>query len=494
MQFGFVGGAYTGRSKIVAAEQCINLFPERVETQEAKAPMVLLGTPGLSVFATLPGGYPTRGLWKEPSSGRVFAVSSNTLYEITSAGVANALGTFAEAGGLTSRVTMRSNGTQLVVSSNNAGYLLTLATNALTQINTANYPFVSSNQPGASGFPGAGEFELLDTYLAALNPGTRQFFLSFVNDATDWAALAFASKDSWPDNLISMVMNKRELWLMGSERGEVWWDAGNPTFAFERMQGASIETGCVAAATLQRCDSGVFWLGGNEHGSGIAYRNNSYAAQRISTHSLEYVWSKYPTISDAEAYTYQEGGHTFYVIWFPSGDATWVYDCATTLWHQRAWWDPVNGGYHAHLGRNHTFAFGRHLVGDRQNGNIYTQSLDTYTDNAAPIRRLRSCSVFNERRWTYFPRLTVYMLAGEADGVEGAGTEPLAYLRISEDGGRTWGNPIEMPIGGLAQYGYGSIWRNLGRSQDRSFEWSTSEPIPIAVVDAFLGERPGSGA
>ena len=491
-KFGFVGAAYTGRTKIVAAEQCINLFPEKVETPEGKAPMVLLGTPGLTPFATLnSSGFNVRCLWKEPSTGRVFAASSNTFYEVSSTGAVTNRGTFTETVGATAPVTMRSNGTQVVISSLNAGYVFTLATNTFLQINAINFPFVSSNQPGAPGFPGAGQFEFFDTYFVALNPGTQQFFVSFVNDATDWAALNFASKSSWADNLIGQLMNKRELWFMGSERGEVWWDAGNPGgVPFARVQGASIEVGLAAAQTLQRCDAGVFWLGGNEHGQGIAYRNNGYEAQRISHHGVEYIWSKYSTISDTEAFAYQEGGHTFYVLYFPTADATWVYDCSTQLWHQRAYWDYIGGtGYHAHLARNHTFAFGKHLVGDRQSGTIYTQSLDTYTDNNAPIRRLRSCSTFQERTWQYYPRLTVYMLSGESDGVQGAGQEPLAYLRISDDGGRTFGNFIEMPMGDIGQYNYGSIWRNLGRSQDRVFEWTTSEPVPIAIVDAYLGNQ-----
>ena len=489
-KFGFVGGAYLGRTKIAAAEQSINLFPEKVETAEGKSSMVLLGTPGLSLFATMPGGYPGRRIWKEPNTGRVFAAAGQTFYEVNSNGTVTARGTFNEPPGLTGRVSMRScqGGTPaVVVSSNNAGYLFTLATNTFQQINAANFPFISNNQPGAAGFPGAGEFEFFDTYFLALNPGTQQFFVSFVNDGQDWAALNFAAKSSWADNLIGMIMNKRELWLMGSERGEVWWDAGNSGgVPFERIQGASIETGLQAIHTLQRCDAGVFWLGQSEHGAGMAYRNNGYDAVRISTHGVEQQWAKYSTLADAEAHLYVDEGHTFYVLNFPSGDATWVYDCASQLWHQRAWWDPVNGGYHMHRARTHAYAFNKHLVCDWMSGNIYAQSLDTYTDFGGPIRRLRSCSVFQERRWQYFNRLTVYQQTGDGDGVNAAGSEPIAYLRISNDGGRTWGYPLDQPMGHIGEYNYGSIWRNLGRSEDRAFEWSTSEPVPIAIVDAYL--------
>ena len=51
---------------------------------------------------------------------------------------------------------------------------------------------------------------------------------------------------------------------------------------------------------------------------------------------------KVKTIADAIAFAYQQEGHVFYVLTFPTGDATWVLDLTTTekigypVWHQRA--------------------------------------------------------------------------------------------------------------------------------------------------------------
>lgn len=492
MKFGFIGAAYQGRAKLLAAERCVNLFPEKAETGEAKAPLILLGTPGLSApLYTLDSANGVRGLFVEPQTQRAFAVASNVFYELNTNNTATNKGALNDPPGVADKpVTMRSNGSQLVLSSGGLGYVFNLTSGAFQQINGVNFPFRNSNVPGASGFPGANQFEFFDTYLLALDPtpNSRKVYISLVTDATDWGALNFLSKDGYPDNLVAMVMNRRELQLMGSQRGEKWWDAGNSGgVPFEREQGSTIETGCVAASTLLRCDSGVFWLGGNEYGQGIAYRSTDQSsAERISTHAVEFQWSQYGAISDAEAFVELHGGHTFYVLNFPTGDATWVYDCATGLWHQRCWMDPDTGQLHRHLGRNHIFWNGKHLVGDRLSGNIYQSSLSTYQDNGNAIKRVRSCSVFQERKWINYHKLAVYMDEGDFDGVQGAGQEPLAYLRISDNGGRTWGNPIEMPIGHQGEYGFGSIWRNLGRSLDRVFEWSTSEPIPISLIEAYL--------
>ena len=483
MKFGFIGQAYTGRAKTAAAERCVNLFLEHVETPESKSPAVLLGTPGTSVFATLDTAPCVRGLWQEPQTLRLFAVASNILYEIGSGGAVTSRGTFAEPAGLASDVSMRSNGTQLVISSNGAGYLFTLSSNTLQQINLANFPFVNSNVPGAQGFPTTSQFEFFDSYLIALSSGTQQFFWSFVNDAQDWSALNFASKSAWPDNLISMILNQRLLWLMGSQRSEVWYDDGVDPFS--RVQGAQIETGIIAQSSLHRQDSTICWLGGDERGQGIAFKANGYQAQRISNHSVEYEWSQYGSMSDCIAWGEQHGGHLWSVFTFPSGDATWVFDHSTNGWHQRAWLDPVNGGLHQHLARNHVFAFGKHLIGDRQSGNIYQHSLNIYTDSGNPIKRVRSCSVFQEHKWIYYRSLDLYCTAGQGL-VTGQGSDPIVTLRMSDDGGFIWGNEISTGMGKMGDYSYRTQWRRLGRSRDRVFEISTSEPIPIAFTDAYL--------
>jgi hypothetical protein len=135
-------------------------------------------------------------------------------------------------------------------------------------------------------------------------------------------------------------------------------------------------------------DNGLFWLGADARGQGIVYRANGYTGQRISTHAVEWQIQQYSTLTDAIAYTYQQDGHSFYVLTFPSGNATWVYDVATGAWHERAGWD--NGLFTRHRS-NCQMAFNHKIVvGDYQNGNIYAFDLNTYADNGQTQKWLRS--------------------------------------------------------------------------------------------------------
>ena len=76
---------------------------------------------------------------------------------------------------------------------------------------------------------------------------------------------------------------------------------------------------------------------------------------------------------------------------FPQADHTWVYDLSTQLWHERAWMD-TNGALHRHRANCVAYAYGITVCGDWQNGKLYNWDLHTYTDDEAPIMRLRGPS------------------------------------------------------------------------------------------------------
>jgi hypothetical protein len=65
-------------------------------------------------------------------------------------------------------------------------------------------------------------------------------------------------------------------------------------------------------------DNTVYWLGGDADGGGIVWKLNGYTPERVSHDGLEYAIQNYARTDDAQAYSYQQEGHTFYVLTFPS--------------------------------------------------------------------------------------------------------------------------------------------------------------------------------
>jgi hypothetical protein len=241
-------------------------------------------------------------------------------------------------------------------------------------------------------------------------------------------------------------------------------------------------------------DNTVFWLGSDARGRGIVYRANGYVGQRISTHAVEWHIQQYGNLSDAIAYTYQQDGHSFYVLIFPQADTTWVYDLATQAWHERAGWD--NGEFTRHRSNCQMSFNSEIVVGDYENGNLYAFDLDVYADNGAIQRWLRS--------WRALPtgtntlrRTTHHTLQLDCEtGVglnDGQGSDPQVMLRWSDDGGHTWSNERWTSIGRIGQYGKRAFWRRLGMTmkiRDRVYEISGTDPVKIAIMGAELRASP----
>jgi hypothetical protein len=185
-----------------------------------------------------------------------------------------------------------------------------------------------------SAFQAASTVRYFDGYFVFNATGTRQFFLSGINDGTQYSGLDFATASAGSDMLVSVEIWHEQLILLCERHSEVWWDAGNVAFPFQRYDAALIARGIPSNAPYAVCseDNTYFWMGDD----GIFYRLDNYAPKRISTFAMETAWAKYPLrFTDASCFVLDQEGHKFIIVNFPSGNATWVYDISSDLWHQR---------------------------------------------------------------------------------------------------------------------------------------------------------------
>ena len=473
MQTPILGASYVARSINAADNRMVNMFPEAT-TDGGKTAGFLNRTPGLEFVQTVGTG-PIRALWAHQTNGSDFYVVSGTeVYKLLSlTGTPVKLGDVSGTG----PVSIADNGTQIFFACNGPSYIYNETTNVFAQITDPD-------------FPGAVTVGYLDGYFVFNEPNSQRVWVTSLLDGLSVDPLDFASAEGSPDGLVAVIVDHREAWMFGSDSVEVWYDAGNADFPLARIQGAFNEIGCVAAYSVAKLDNGLFWLGTDARGQGIVYRANGYTGVRVSTHAIEYAIAQYGNISDALAYTYQQEGHAFYVLTFPSANATWVYDVSTQAWHERAGFD--NGAFMRHRSNCQCNFEGNILVGDFQNGNVYKFNLDVYADNGGIQKWLRS--------WRALPtgannlkRTAQHSLQLDAEtGVGlnlGQGSTPEAMLRWSDDGGHTWSNEHWKQMGAIGQYGYRTIWRRLGMTlklRDRVYEVSGTDPVKISVMGAEL--------
>jgi hypothetical protein len=189
----------------------------------------------------------------------------------------------------------------------------------------------------------------------------------------------------------------------------------------------------------------------------------------VSTHAVEFAWQQYATVSDAVAYTYQENGHSFWVIRFPTARATWVYDISTGYWHQRGFWQ--GGQFTADRSTSHMFFNGQHLVGDWATGNIYQQSMSLLDDAGSPVRFVRRTpTISKENQWLYFPELEIDVQTGNSPqltNADGTVRDPELMLRWSDNAAATWSNTYRLKCGRTGNYGRRVRKTQLGRARRR---------------------------
>jgi hypothetical protein len=301
------------------------------------------------------------------------------------------------------------------------------------------------------------------------------------------------------------------------------------------VQGAFNEIGCIAAFSVAKLDNGIFWLGADARGQGIVYRANGYTAQRVSTHAIEWQIQQYENMTDAIAYTYQQDGHAFYVLIFPSANTTWVFDVATSMWHERAAF--VNGDFTRHRSNCQMAFNGEVVVGDHELGNLYAFDLDVFTDDGAVQKWLRSWRALptgqNDLKRTAHHSLQLDAETGAIDAsvttpiieidvsdpnddlltesgdylvweapasaggrllieessFTATAIDPQVMLRWSDDGGHTWSNSHWRSMGKTGAYGTRVLWRRLGMTlklRDRVYEVSGTDQTKIAIVGAEL--------
>ena len=361
-----------------------------------------------------------------------------------------------------------------------------------TVSSTTLYGLNFSQMPTSDGaFTGGTNVDIVDNYFVYNRPSTQQFgcsnVLSPISGSTN-----FSSKDGAPDNLVTLIVDHREIYLLGETSSEVWVDQGTSPFPFTRIPGTSTQHGIVAPFSMARLGNSFAYLSKNNRGTAMIVQMNGYVPQRISTHAVENSLTG-QTITDAVAWTYQLEGHEVYVISFPSINLTWCYDVATGMWHK--WLYTNNLGQYERCRGNCAAVFqGYVLVGDYANGKIYRLDRNIYTDDGQYVKRIRRAPhLTTDLQRQYFEELQIQFQPGVGlSGIttpldqEVVGADPQAMLRWSSDGGSTWSNEHWTSIGQIGKYTNRAIWRRLGWSRDRIFEVTVTDPVKAVIVSANL--------
>lgn len=465
MKIGLAGGSYQAYSLPINAERSVNLYPFAV--MNGRDQYALYATEGLKLFADVGTGA-HRGEFNS-TNGRVFCVSGAKFYELS------ADGTFIERGSLLGSdgyVTIDENVSQLFLCDGSKLYVFVYATNNFSVVNDVDLP------------SSVGTVCFIDNYAVVNENNTGRFYVSDVANATSWKSLEFATAESSPDFLRRVFNAFGQLWLIGERTTEVWSNTGSSDFPFERMSSLKLEMGTMAEYSVSIVDNSLFMVAQDKDGSGFVIQTNGGAPQRVSTDYIEGLLSKAPDKRKIKAWTYKNNGVSIYVLTGGGLGTSLCYDLSTQLWHERAY--TFEGVFQPHLAIGHMYAFDKHLVGSRRDGKIYELSRDFHDDAGDDIVRQRIYThVYEDGAKFRANRLEIGFEVGVGNETP-PDENPICALRISRDGGRTWGMTQTASLGEIGDTLTDVIFRRLGVSKQLTFELETNARCKIAICGSYL--------
>jgi hypothetical protein len=444
---------YTDTQLPITAQRMVNCYPV-VATSEQGQRFVrdIVGAPGMKAWVTVRAGYACRGLFAGESY--LYGVWGNTAYKINSSGTATSLGTLDTT---TGHVWIESNLTESQVAFGDGTDVYTWTESTTTWAKVAD-----EDKPDAS------SMAYQDGFLIISQKNSGRFYISAANDFTDWDGTDYANAEAYSDYLVAAFSFNRQLFMMGNKSTEVYYNSGDADFPFSRYSSVFIDDGLAAAAGIAKGDNAWFYLSSDLQ----IKRMGGSSPQIISTRVIDKAISAMSDVSDCVAFSYNFQGSEQVVFQFPTGDKTFVYDCASGAWFERetgtsgARWIATAAARWAD----------KNLVGESTNGKLYELDGDTYLDDAATIPFIYHTQelVGQDGFRTVHHRLVAEFEPGVGDETT---ADPQVALKWTDNRGQTWSSALSRGLGGDSEYDTRMIWARLGAPRRRVYELKITDPV-----------------
>lgn len=410
---------------------------------DGKSPAILRSVLGQESFADSGIGF-LRAI--STVNGVIYAVASGTLYSVSSGGITSALGSIPD----DPVTTISGNGSNVTVAA--GGQYFVWDGSALTQ-------------PTAGAFSSFGTVALIDQRTIITEKDGARFQWSDLADPSTLDALNFATNETRNDDTLIVKSNGRELWFFGQESIEIWYNTGQSAEnAFARINGGALDTGILAANLSVKFDDGIFFIGDDR----IAYITSGMSVAPVSSAPVNTAISE---STPTHCFYYEDRGHKFCCIRFSDRPA-WCFDVSTGVWHERSSgvdlgaWDVVGA----------TKAYGDWYCGT-SGGDVLKMTRNNQ-DVSYPLRRTAiSRSLYLDGAQFSVASLELLGKFGESS----LGRDAEVMMRISKDGGRTWGEEMRRSLGTVGERLTRAVFRSLGRQRDFSIEVAVTDTSDINI-------------
>jgi hypothetical protein len=291
------------------------------------------------------------------------------------------------------------------------------------------------------------------------------------------------------DNIKSMRVVNGDLWLFNNRSYAIFRPNDNQDNPFSYVSGSTTQVGVHAPWSVSSIENKLFWLGSSDVGSMGVYMGESISIKRISTMGIENQLATLSQSSSAISFSYSSDGNIFYVLSFVEDNRTFVYEATTDRWSERLMRDIQSGDWEVY-----PYQFGTHVNGSIYCGMIAHENClvkldpDSYTEwDGRAIVRERISPVYHDNiDDIMIKEIVVDMEVGTTGKLTGAGSDPQISLRISKDGGNTFGNSKPQSIGGQGKYNKKVRWISQGKGRQIVLKLTIAEPVSCAIYNARL--------
>lgn len=420
-----VGQTYESRSRPLSVQVCRNLYPE--VNPSSKTPTALQSFPGNKIFYTQSVIGADRGIYR--FNDELYKVSGTSLYKYTSTGSEYLIGTI-------------SGGSPCVFANN--GSVIVIVTGGVVY----QYNGVSLSIATDADFESPNSVAYLKTQMLYDGDGGR-FAVSDAGAPTTITGTYYATAESAGDPLIRVYVFNQIAYMMGSETIEPWYDSGVGEPPFNPVDGVIIEKGLHAIYSVANTEQYIYFLGSDKN----VYRLVGYQVENVTSPAIGNFLEN-NTVDDARGFVMKLQGQNIYVLSLKTANKTLCYSETTGTWFE------LSAGVSGDMSKisSYAYCYGKHLVGDYSNGNIYELDLDTFQDNTEVYRRERITppisgdmfqkpgAVFSMSKFSLIMETGVGTTTGSDYDVD-----PSVVFSASYDGGKSWTNERWVKIGRLGE-------------------------------------------
>jgi len=438
----------------------VNCFFESTKNKETnEQSLILRQRDGSSVFITVPGVGPLRGIYYWEDLGRLFVASGHDVFIFsmpTGAPVASLFNVFP---------TTSVGDVGMVDYLYDTGIVKIVITDGttLSTVDSANAVVVGADPDMPVHLP---QIVYLDGYLFMVKAGTADLYNSNLNDPLVYTAGDFLSSEILADKATYLLKLNNYILLFGNDSIEYFWDAANDSGSPLQRNDTPVKLTGFAGGVAQLGNK-VYFVGDANHSQRTIYVLEDFKITDVGTEPIRRYLSG--ATDGFQANLISISGHDFYVLY--AGMYTYVLELSTNLWARWIFGAATNA---FKMGFSSCFKIGStYLALFTLEGSQALYRFDPTLGQDAGAT-LTSIAILDNNAFDTYNRKFMYRLTVWSDRT--SGSNPL-LIQWSDDDYQTYNSGITLELNQEIP----CIYR-LGQFRRRAFKLTHSANQPLRLM------------